>query len=35
MKKLKTTKAYKNIYKVSSTGQGDDYKPGCLLDYHY
>ena len=28
------TKTYKNIRKIS-TGQGDDYTTGCLLDYSY
>ena len=28
------TKTYKNIRKIA-TGQGDDYKTGCLLDYPY
>ena len=27
-------KTYKNIRKIA-TGQGDDYKTGCLLDYSY
>ena len=25
---------YDNIRKIA-TGQGDDYTPGCLLDYNY
>ena len=25
---------YDNIRKIA-TGQGDDYKTGCLLDYYY
>ena len=25
---------YENIWKIT-TGQGDDYTPGCLLDYNY
>ena len=28
------TKTYENIRKIS-TGQGDDYGTGCLLDYTY
>ena len=28
------TKTYKNIRKIT-TGQGDDYTTGCLLDYTY
>ena len=28
------TKTYENIRKIS-TGQGDDYTTGCLLDYTY
>ena len=28
------TKTYENIREVA-TGQGDDYKTGCLLDYPY
>ena len=27
-------KNYENIRKIS-TGQGDDYRTGCLLDYSY
>ena len=27
-------KKYENIRKIS-TGQGDDYRTGCLLDYSY
>ena len=27
-------KTYKNIRKIA-TGQGDDYRTGCLLDYPY
>ena len=27
-------KTYKNIRKIT-TGQGDDYTTGCLLDYNY
>ena len=27
-------KTYDNIRKIA-TGQGDDYTPGCLLDYPY
>ena len=27
-------KAYENIRKIT-TGQGDDYTTGCLLDYTY
>ena len=29
-----TVKTYDNIKKIG-TGQGDDYKNGCLLDYEY
>ena len=28
------TKTYENIRKIT-TGQGDDYTTGCLLDYNY
>ena len=28
------TKTYENIREIA-TGQGDDYKTGCLLDYPY
>ena len=28
------TKTYENIRKIA-TGQGDEYKTGCLLDYPY
>ena len=28
------TKTYENIRKIT-TGQGDDYTTGCLLDYSY
>ena len=28
------TKTYENIRKIT-TGQGDDYTTGCLLDYPY
>ena len=27
-------KIYKNLWKIT-TGQGDDYKTGCLLGYNY
>ena len=29
-----TLKKYEDIKKIA-TGQGDDYTPGCLLDYIY
>ena len=28
------TKTYENIRKIA-TGQGDNYRTGCLLDYYY
>ena len=28
------TKTYENIQKIT-TGQGDDYTSGCLLDHNY
>ena len=35
----KKKKRFKNIWyhskKIATTGQGDDYKTGCLLDYPY
>ena len=34
-KKWKQQKHIKIFIKFFSAGQGDDYKSGCLLDYHY